>query len=364
MTLVWKRPSDALDINGEDILEYELVVNLISHSGASGIAPLDQPSSSSLSVAGIRTMEYVVENLEASADYTFRVRARNSAGWGALGAELAARTDPPSRVLTPPKRPEWEIGDGLDHEAGCMSYADLQLPPLRRGCALETALSLEYRVAGEEVWRPYEHPSLLEGGLDRVRVDLAQDRVVGSSASAAFRLRARRGPLISEPSEVLPSVDRCVGSGEPLRSPRTVTVALAIVLVVLLCLVVILCRATRAAQQHDDGAFSKERPPSKQQKQQMSRVRTTDDDAESMARDDDEILVSYELAAGGKPIEGSLPLAGIANAHDLLDELAEFGNELQDEAILSVSTSIHGCDGEPRVRHMNPSWLLCTCLLS
>ena len=74
----------------------------------------------------------------------------------------------------------------------------------------------------------------------------------------------------------------------------------------------------------------------------MTRLTTTDDDDGVPGPDDDddereELSVSYKLS-DGPPLHGNLPLAGITNSAELLQELAEFGCELQDDLILSVST--------------------------
>lgn len=312
MTLTWRRPTGSSD---DDVLEYEVATSPVSTSHASH-APF--------AIAGVHSMEYEVDNLRSSTDYTFRVRARTDAGWGSLGPELVGRTNPPSRVLPPPKAPARVVTND-DAAVDDCARVELKLPKLRKGCASDTALSLEYRAPGRTDWIPYEHPALLEENLERLRVTLAPTGVRGGSGSADFRLRAHRGPLVSEPSEVLPGIEGCdVG---PMRSSRAVLAALGIAMALLLLFICCMWRATRS--KGDDG-FSIEMPPSRSR--DMTRVKTHDEEDEVS----DEINVRYELTGGGRPIEGMLPLAGIETSDELLEELAEFGCELQDEVILSV----------------------------
>ena len=82
------------------------------------------------------------------------------------------------------------------------------------------------------------------------------------------------------------------------------------------------------------------------------RTRTTDEDDGA----DDEISVRYELVAGGnRPVEGMLPLAGITSMEELMEELAEFGCELQDETILSVHTiEAYYEDARGKTQQMGP----------
>ena len=78
----------------------------------------------------------------------------------------------------------------------------------------------------------------------------------------------------------------------------------------------------------------------------MTPLKTTDEDeVESLGPEaaggtdfESELSVRYELDGDGETtVDGMLPLAGIATSAELLDEIAEFGCELQDEVILSVN---------------------------
>ena len=70
----------------------------------------------------------------------------------------------------------------------------------------------------------------------------------------------------------------------------------------------------------------------------MTRLKTTDEDelVHGPDGDEQELSVNYYLG-DDEPIHGMLPLAGIQTSAALLNELAEFGCELQDDFILSVS---------------------------
>ena len=305
------------------MLEYEVMIRLINPSDAAASSPL-------YSVGSVHTHEYQVDNLESSTDYTFRVRARTEAGWGAPCSEVVARTSPPARTLQPPKQPlriESEEGEevGANTEVTCTAV-DLKLPPLRKGCTLDTGLSLEYRLPGEQDWLVYDRPALIDNNLDRLRI---ANLPHGRSTHADYRLRAHRGPLISEPSVVLKINDEDCHDRGPLRSSSTVLVALAIAICLLVLCVSVLRQAMRGQGSSNAMPTSELRGA---KKQQMTRVRTTDEDDEE---EDEEISVKYEFV-NGRPVEGMLPLAGITTTAELLEELAEFGCELQDEVTLNV----------------------------
>ena len=138
--------------------------------------------------------------------------------------------------------------------------------------------------------------------------------------------RARRGLIVSEPSELLGPIMTCEGG--PVRSTDTVAIAGGITLMLLVIMACVVC-SQRAAG--DD--FSKEKPPKREAG--MTRLKTTDDD-DPLENDEPELSVNYNLG-DETPIHGMLPLAGIKSSAELLNELAEFGCELQDEVILSVS---------------------------
>ena len=328
--LGWKRPAAGEGGADEAVLDYELTVHAQA-AGASAGASAGAGAGATYSIGGITSMDYVVEGLDSSTDYTVRVRARSVAGWGALGPELALRTNPPSRLLPPPEAPTREpsasVEEGDDMQC---AQVELRLPMLRKGCARDTALALEYRLPGADAeWKAYEHPALLEGNLERLRVDLSREGVKAAGA-AAYRLKAWRGKVASEPSEILEGLEGCAEGG-PLRSSTTVLAALVIAASLLLLIVIALCRVTRT--DYASGSFEADKH--EPQKQHMTKLNTADDDDAA----DDEISVRYELVSGGnRPIAGMLPLAGIASTDELLEELAEFGCELQDDTILSVPT--------------------------
>lgn len=302
-------------------------------------------------IDGLRSSTFTLGHLESSTDYTFRVRARLGIRRGAFSAELVARTEPPDRLLPAPDPParhvteqsrlEGQPSDGdqkVASEAGLRAdcaIVPLHLPRLRRGCIRDTALSLEYRnrEAGAGEWRKYgaggdgDEPSLLTSDEVVLMANLPREH---SRGSVDFRLRAHRGPLASEPSAVLGPIDVCARSG-PARSLKDVEIALGVAGVLLVLCVAGICRTMRA----QDGAYSKEKPPKREPG--MQRLKTTDDDEQALGPDDDELSVRYELGDESKVIEGMLPLTGIATSAELLDEIAEFGCELQDDIILNVS---------------------------
>merc|ERR1711939_262481 len=77
-----------------------------------------------------------------------------------------------------------------------------------------------------------------------------------SHSRVYFRLRARRGLIVSEPSATFGPVDTC--EAEPMHSPGSVFIASGIALALLLAVGCFMCRRTSATT--DDG-FSKEKPP-------------------------------------------------------------------------------------------------------
>lgn len=306
MTLGWHAPG-----REGGIAEYEVHVHpLPSGSTAGGAA---------FAITNVHTLEYTVVNLESSTDYTFQVRARGTSGWGALTEAVVARTDPPPRILPAPEAPIWdELGLHSSEKPTECSMIGLRVPTLRRGCTRDTALSLEYREAGGAEWRQYE--SSWDSSPNSVLISLPKDH---SRDSVEFRLRAHRGPLVSEPSEVLGPIETCIPG--PVRSLQTVTIALAVAAAVCALAAVAVCRASNKE------GFSKEKPPKREPG--MTRLKTTDDDEVGIDRD--ELAVHYQLNDGGT-IDGMLPLGGIMTSAELLDELAEFGCELQDEVFLNI----------------------------
>lgn len=328
-SLSWVPPSDAV------VLEYELVVRTSASDTASadGAAPI--------AVSGVRAAQYTVDGLDSSTDYKAHVRARTSAGWTAPSQEAVLRTGPPTRVLPAPLPPVSEQPADKPAKPADCAAVHLRLPALRRGCARDSALMLEYREAGGEEWHTYRDEAADSGdeatGGSHFGEAAESSLVVvlpreHSRTSVHFRLRARRGLIVSEPSAEL-AVATCEAG--PVRSPRTVIIACSIALILLLVIGCVVCG--RAGAPSDD--FSKEAPPRKEAG--MTRLKTTDEDDPLAGPDDDderdELSVHYKLG-DGPPLHGMLPLAGITDSADLLSELAEFGCELQDEVILSVST--------------------------
>ena len=68
----------------------------------------------------------------------------------------------------------------------------------------------------------------------------------------------------------------------------------------------------------------------------MTRLKSTADDDELLSGGQ-ELSVHYKVSEGAT-FDGMLPLTGIDSTAELLNELAEFGCELQDDVILSVAT--------------------------
>jgi hypothetical protein len=299
MSLSWQGDVD------DTVLEYELRTHQVMAAADS------RPSV----ISNIQSTYHTVTNLDSSTDYAFQVRARTASGWGTFSSEMVARTDAPPRVMQPPESP---IREHVKDESGC-GVIELRLPRLRRGCARETGLSLEYRLAGETEWRAYKHPQLIQD-MELLRVDLKREGVrhVGASGAAEYRLRAQRGPLVSGPSEILPGLEKC--KRQPPRFSTTKVAVFAAIFVVLLVSIFLLWRAT---SMHQGGRKS---PKTKK----MTPVGANDNDEDL----DDELSVRYELIIGGEPVQGMLPLAGITTSAALLEELAEFGCELQNETIL------------------------------
>merc|ERR1719375_2009933 len=114
-----------------------------------------------------------------------------------------------------------------------------------------------------------------------------------------------------------------------MRSAHSVQVAAGVALAVLLVCFLVIRRTA-------SGGSSKDRPRAKDL-EGMTPLRATDEE-EPLGPDDGDgdLTVHYEL--GDDSIDGELPLTGIRSSSELLDELAEFGCELQDDVILSVST--------------------------
>jgi len=306
-------------------MEYELTVQ----PSASDPAASDS-SRAPFVVSGVRSTLYTVDDLESSTDYTVRVRARTApAGWSQMSEAAVLRTGPPPRLLPAPQAPTHEPPP--EQPATACATVQLRLPALRRGCARETALTLEYREAGGEVWRAYADDGATLGQSDESSLLLVRLPREHSRTSVDFRLRAERGPIISEPSAVVGPVMTC--EPPPVRSPKTVIIAFSIALVVI---VLICCLVRYRAGATSDG-FSNEKPPRKEPG--MTRLKTTDDDDALADSDDDdkELSVHYKLGSDDAPLHGMLPLAGISNVSELLRELAEFGCELQDDVILSTS---------------------------
>ena len=243
--LSWRPPLG----RASSVLEYELVVHPMVNGQGEAAGAL-----SPFAVAGVRTPEYVLGNLESSMDYTLQVRARSSSGWGAFGAELVLRTDPPSRILPAPLPPTHDFSrTNVDASAASSSWPAcatvfLRLPRLRHGCARDSALSLEYREAGGETWHAYddddETPSVSQGELKMMRVVLPRTH---SQGSVEFRLRAHRGPIVSEPSISLGPIITC-GAESPLRSPQTVMAAGGIAIGVLTVICLCICAAPRPTE--------------------------------------------------------------------------------------------------------------------
>jgi len=111
-----------------------------------------------------------------------------------------------------------------------------------------------------------------------------------------------------------------------VRSLQAVTIALAVAVAVCALAAVAVCRSSKKE------GFSQAKPPKREPG--MTRLKTTDDDEAGVDRD--ELAVHYQLN-DGDTIDGMLPLGGITTSAELLEELAEFGCELQDEIILSVN---------------------------
>lgn len=308
-TLAWRPPDSAA---ARDVLEYEMVVHPLP-SGQTTVA-------SPFAISGVHEATHTIANLESSTDYTAQVRARGPDGWGALADEIVFRTGPPPRVLPSPHAPVQDLLLDNSHDRNCATM-QLRLPSLRRGCTLESALSLEYREAGGDVWRAYELASnaITEG----VRVTLPQEH---SSGSVEFRLLAHRGPLTSEPSAVLGPLETC--TPPPARSLQTVVIALVVAAVVCVIAALAICRASTRESFSPAGAPRKE--PG------MTRLKMTDDDELEGGLDRDELSVHYHLADAA-PTKGMLPLGGISQVSELLEEVAEFGNELQDDMLINRS---------------------------
>ena len=335
-TLNWQPPQ-----GGGLVIEYELAARPIASITA---APGTDTSfnvvgvSTPFNIGGMHHTVHTVKNLESSTDYAMQVRARTAAGWSPLSGETMLRTGPPSRVLPAPLPP---VQDETPAKTENCATVQLRLPALRRGCSRETALELEYQEFGGKEWRQYadwDDIDKVEEG-DRLGKSTESELFVllpkqHSHTSVQFRLRARRGPIVSEPSEVLGPIATCAEAG-PVRSLDSVLIACSIA-VVILCAIgcVIQCRASAGGDE-----FAKSSKPNRDG---MTRLTTTDDDDGVPGPDDDddereELSVSYKLS-DGPPLHGNLPLAGITNSAELLQELAEFGCELQDDLILSVST--------------------------
>lgn len=314
-SLSWEPASD---LKGT-ILEYELAVQPTAS---------DTVSMSSLepfTIGGLHHAQHTVVGLESSTDYSLRVRARTSAGWSSMSREAVLRTGPPDRVLPAPNAPE--IGP---KSIDCATV-ELRLPAPRRSCTRDTALLLEYREYGGDVWHQYADGSGESVGSSKsapvsLLVSLPREH---SRTSVDFRLRAQRGPILSEPSAVVGPIQTC--ESKPVHSLRTVFVAVSIALALIFTA---FCVVHVRAGASGDG-FSKERPPKKEHG--MTQLNTADED-DPLNASDDELSVYYKLG-DGPPLHGMLPLAGISNSADLLRELAEFGCELQDDVILSISTT-------------------------
>ena len=330
-TLTWHAPASTL------VLEYELSVHPQASSLSSGGSSISSsaggttPALEPFTISGVRAAQYTISNLESSTDYTFQVRARAASGWSALGEELVVRTDPPLRVLPAPEPPVHEQTQGLSDVADCKTV-DLQLPVLRHGCARDSALLLEYREFGGTEWHAWQaHEDgmalapISPSGGSKVSVTLPKDR---SKKSVEFRLRAQRGPITSEPSSVLGPITTC---DEPVRSSETVLIASGITLAVLLVCGICVCRMSSRG---DGGSFSNEKKP---ERQGMAPLKTTDEEDERMMADgEEELSVRYDLYGDGETLDGMLPLGGVRTTAELLDEIAEFGYDLQDDIILNV----------------------------
>lgn len=316
ITLNWKPPA-----GGMGAFEYELVVHQVASSQASmstAVAPF--------ALAGIKSPSYMLENLESSSDYVIQVRGRGITGWGPFSAEFIARTNPPLRTLSSPEAPIAVQTSETLSDISCETV-QLRLPPLRRGCAREDMLSLEYKVAGDADWHEYNALTTPPGQVMSITIPKA--RVAGS---ASFRLRAHRGPIISEPSAALGPLTLCAMDG-PMRSPLSVQIAVGIAAILLLGCVLCICRTSSHG-----GTASLQLSSAPKDREGMTRLKTTDEDERlEPGENGEEISVRYDLG-NGEPIEGFLPLAGINGASELLEELAEFGCELQDDIVLSVYT--------------------------
>jgi hypothetical protein len=269
-----------------------------------------------ITIGEITTSEYTIEHLESSTDYSVQMRARSPDAWGSTGPVLVARTGPPSRLLPAPEPPVIVPDDEVQ---GC-TVVQLRLPRLRHGCARDDALTIEYRETGRNTWREYfDAPPDSDAAFSVV---LPREH---SQGSVEFRLKAHRGPLVSEASEVLGPIEAC--SVAPTYSAQTMSIALGIALTAVVLCTIAICRTASKA---------KGRPP-KKDRVGMTQLKTTDDDDLSDTDERMDLSVKYELSSG-EPIDGMLPLTGIANCSELLEELAEFGCELQDDVIISVST--------------------------
>ena len=329
-SLSWQAPA-----SGATILEYELVV----HPTASDTA--DTVALAPFAISSVREAQYTMETLESSTDYKVQVRARVATGWGVLGGEALFRTGPPTRLLPSPQSPT--LDETVEKATDCATV-QLRLPALRRGCARDTSLSLEYRETqtGDTAWREYnnaDQPTFGRSSESSVQVALPREH---SRNSVYFRLRAHRGPIVSDPSDEFGPVDTCEAG--PMRSLRTVFIASTIALAVLI--LVGCCVRYRA------GDLKSRREPG------MTRLKTTDEDeplAGADGNDMDELSVHYKLGGDSEPLHGMLPLAGISSSGELLNELAEFGCELQDEIIVNINMmEVEYTDAKGKTRSLGP----------
>lgn len=321
----------------ENILEYELVVQPTSVGAASA-----EQDPAPFAISGVLSTQRTIDGLESNTDYKVWVRARGPVGWSAHSDEALLRTGPPSRLLPAPLPPV--IDSTVEKPTSECATVHLRLPALRRGCARDTALVLEYREAGATEWFVYDTEASATSATDdsdgtgssssaglggttesALQVTLSKEH---NRNSAYFRLRARRGLIVSEPSVEIGPIATC--ESKPLRSTQTVLVAGGIALGLLLLIGCVVCRQATATA--DDG-FSKATPPRREPG--MTQLKTTTDEEDEPLSGCDELSVQYDLGHG-EPFHGMLPLAGINNAAELLTELAEFGCELQDDVILST----------------------------
>lgn len=321
--LSWRSPSDS-----ENVLEYEIAVTPNPTGAAAGEAGLPP-----FAISSVKSVQHTIDGLESNTDYKVWVRARGPVGWGAHSDEALLRTGPPTRLLPAPQPPSHD--STVEKSTTACAAVQLRLPALRRGCARDTALVLEYREAGATEWLVYDtEESTADGTASSAGLGGTTDsalRVVlpkeHSHNSVYFRLRARRGLILSDPSPELGPIETC--QPKPLRSAQTVLVAGGIALALILLVGCVVCR--KAAATADDG-FSKATPPRREPG--MTQLKTTDEEDEPLDGCE-ELSVQYDLGLGA-PFHGMLPLAGINNSADLLTELAEFGCELQDDVILSA----------------------------